>query len=201
MAEVKGKDVTDSLPKNDSKIEKQDGKNDNKDSKNKKPWDYAVSATMSGILTKSACAPFDRIRLLYQVQGMFGNPTVDAVKYKSISHTAKTILREEGFVGFWRGNGTNMLRASVVYAMKFGTNDWMKERMLRKKKKRSARFEERMAKRSQNVLTISIVHLFVQLQIIINWHIMIIAHYSHRSKFVVLVKQVDICDIFVSSSY
>lgn len=104
----------------------------------KKTWDYAASAMMAGVVTKSTCAPLERIRLLYQVQGMFGNSRGDAVKYRSLSHTAKTIFREEGLSGFWKGNWTNMIRAAVVYALKFGTNDIMKARMLRDKKKKAS---------------------------------------------------------------
>lgn len=102
----------------------------------KSSWDYAASAMMAGVVTKSTCAPLERIRLLYQVQGMFQRSSIENVKYQSLIHTAKTIFNEEGLVGFWRGNGTNMIRAAVVYAVKFGTNDTIKERMMKKKKKK-----------------------------------------------------------------
>lgn len=103
---------------------------------------------MAAVITKSVCAPFDRIRLLYQVQGMFNGQedrasgkiphsqkcsaaaAVRRVKYGGLVHTAQTIYREEGIVGFWRGNGANIIRGAMVYAMKFGTNDWLKEKML-----------------------------------------------------------------------
>ncbi|EKX72892.1 mitochondrial carrier protein, putative [Theileria equi strain WA] len=45
---------------------------DSKESqKNGKNRSYVVCGLLSGVITKTICAPFDRIRLLYQVQPMF----------------------------------------------------------------------------------------------------------------------------------
>lgn len=84
---------------------------------------------MSGMLTKTACAPFDRIRLLYQVQPMFANKVGrgNNRKYKGILNTAHVILREEGVVGLWRGNMINTVRGGVCYATKFGVTDITRE--------------------------------------------------------------------------
>lgn len=131
---------------------------------------FAGSAAIAGMITKSVCAPFDRIRLLYQVQGMFSGPkispsvpksrnhpsavaAVHRVKYGSLLHTAKTIYAEEGLVGFWRGNGMNIIRAAVVYAIKFGTNDWIKQRMIAKKARRLQSTEKETAYKRNVLIT------------------------------------------------
>ncbi|SIO73723.1 Mitochondrial transporter (putative) [Babesia microti strain RI] len=92
-------------------------------------YKYIFCGLMSGMLTKTACAPFDRIRLLYQVQPMFANKVGrgNNRKYKGILNTAHVILREEGVVGLWRGNMINTVRGGVCYATKFGVTDITRE--------------------------------------------------------------------------
>lgn len=103
-----------------------------KPKKNKK---YIFCGLLSGVITKTICAPFDRIRLLYQVQPMFlqANATSagesKAFKYRGVLRTAEKIVHEEGLKGLWRGNLMNTFRGGVCYATKFGINDGAKERL------------------------------------------------------------------------
>eukprot|EP00918_Siedleckia_nematoides_P107435 GHVU01234319.1.p1 GENE.GHVU01234319.1~~GHVU01234319.1.p1 ORF type:complete len:220 (+),score=15.51 GHVU01234319.1:57-716(+) len=111
--------------------------------------DFMLAGVISGVVTKTALAPLDRIRLLYQVQGMFNIPKVSGSrtqagrdigtaaqnmqqlvqrhKYPSLFSSVAIIYREEGIPGLWRGNLANIMRASLVYVCKFGTNDVIKE--------------------------------------------------------------------------
>eukprot|EP00922_Rhytidocystis_sp_ex-Travisia-forbesii_P005155 GHVS01007539.1.p1 GENE.GHVS01007539.1~~GHVS01007539.1.p1 ORF type:complete len:454 (-),score=86.40 GHVS01007539.1:363-1670(-) len=91
------------------------------------PLELTLSGVASGVITKTACAPFDRIRLLYQVQPMFSTSSSTPWKYASIGSSVRTITSEEGIRGLWRGNFANMARAAVVYGMKFATNDYVKQ--------------------------------------------------------------------------
>lgn len=84
-----------------------------------------ISGVVSACVTKTAVAPLDRLRLLYQVQGMMSTQS----KYTSIYDSIRTIYKEEGAFGLWRGNLTNMMRAAVVYAVKFSTNDIVKGKL------------------------------------------------------------------------
>lgn len=102
------------------------------------PSELLISAAVSGVVTKTACAPLDRLRLLYQVQGMFSaeeakataasssSPQPRSFKYKSLGSSLCTVVREEGLSGLWRGNGVNSMRAALCYAIKFPTNDVVK---------------------------------------------------------------------------
>ncbi|GIX64962.1 mitochondrial carrier protein, putative [Babesia caballi] len=96
---------------------------------------YVFCGLLSGVITKSLCAPFDRIRLLYQVQPMFAQVNAGSVsrsggfKYHGIFRTAQKIIHEEGLTGLWRGNLMNTIRGGICYATKFGMNDGAKERL------------------------------------------------------------------------
>lgn len=92
----------------------------------------AASGVVAGIVTKTACAPLDRIRLLYQMQGMLNASDASKLKYQGIGQTVQLIVREEGVRGLWRGNFANMIRAAAVYTLKFGTNDLLKMRMAKR---------------------------------------------------------------------
>ncbi|UKJ88941.2 mitochondrial carrier protein [Theileria orientalis] len=99
--------------------------------KNKKKHSFVACGLLSGVITKTICAPFDRIRLLYQVQPMFGQYRNDSFqngrKYKGVLRTAQKIFNEEGFRGLWRGNLANTIRGGICYATKFGMNDTTRE--------------------------------------------------------------------------
>jgi hypothetical protein len=75
----------------------------------------------SGAITKTATAPLERVKILLQLQGMKKQG-----KYRGIMHTLRTIVKEEGWVGLFKGNGANVLRVIPVYALKFSFNDTFK---------------------------------------------------------------------------
>jgi len=80
----------------------------------------------AGAFTKTTTAPLERIKILYQLQGMQAEGVGKNRKYRNIFQTAKVILKEEGIRAFWKGNFANVLRASPVYACKFTFNDQFK---------------------------------------------------------------------------
>ncbi|GFE55561.1 mitochondrial carrier protein [Babesia ovis] len=94
---------------------------------------YIACGLLSGVITKTICAPFDRIRLLYQIQPMFakvngtGCEQNGSLKYQGVIKTAQKIIHEEGMRGLWRGNLMNTTRGGLCYATKFGINDGAKE--------------------------------------------------------------------------
>lgn len=107
------------------------------------PLEYAFCALGSAIVAKTIVAPFDRIRLLYQVQGMMnstqsinimgtGNTLTNTLKYKSLYQTIRMIYNEEGLLSFWCGNLINIYRSCLVYILKFSINDTMKLRRLKR---------------------------------------------------------------------
>lgn len=79
----------------------------------------------AGAVAKTATGPLERIKILFQIQGMQGRDLVNP-KYRGILQTAWVVTKEEGFLALWKGNGANVLRVIPVYGLKFGFNDTFK---------------------------------------------------------------------------
>jgi len=84
-----------------------------------------VAGGCAGAVTKTTVAPLERIKIIFQVQGMKLKPG-EAPKYTGILQTGMKVVREEGFLSLYRSNGVNCLRIIPVYALKFGLNDQFK---------------------------------------------------------------------------
>ena len=87
-----------------------------------------LSGAIAGAVTKTCVAPLERIKILFQIQGMT-SLVVDKNnrKYTGLFQAARLVVREEGFLAFYKGNGANVLRVIPVYALKFSCNDTFKE--------------------------------------------------------------------------
>ena len=75
------------------------------------------------MVTKTAVAPLERTKVLFQLQGrgaLSGPP-----RYLSVPQTLRLIWSEEGLIGWYKGNGANCFRIVPVYALKFGFNDYV----------------------------------------------------------------------------
>lgn len=59
-------------------------------------------------------------------------------KYTSLFQSLKTVLREEGVLSLWKGNGANVVRVVPVYALKFAFNDEFKAIVRRFRAEQSA---------------------------------------------------------------
>lgn len=94
------------------------------------PWvrvKQVLAGAGAGAFTKTAVAPLERIKVLFQLQGMqAGVPP----KYTGIRHALARVYADEGVRGLYRGNGANVVRVVPVYALKFSFNDAFKD-MLR----------------------------------------------------------------------
>jgi len=91
-----------------------------------RPLALASCGAMSGIVTKTVVAPLERVKLLYQVQGLYGTQ-----QYTSVGQSLRKILAEDGFRGFYYGNGANIARILPAYSLKFMFNDTYKSAFLR----------------------------------------------------------------------
>lgn len=83
-----------------------------------------VSGAGSGIVSKTMTAPLDRVKILLQVQGMYGVQIVP--KYRGVWGTLTTVFREEGLRSLWKGNLATVIRTIPVSALKFSLNDEFK---------------------------------------------------------------------------
>lgn len=79
----------------------------------------------AGAVARTATAPLDRIKLLFQVQAMASSGT-SGVAYTSLGQAAAKIYQEEGILAYWKGNGTNIIRIFPYAAAQLAANDQYK---------------------------------------------------------------------------
>lgn len=63
----------------------------------------------AGAVARTATAPLDRIKLLFQVQAVASSGAA-ADSYTGVGQAARKIWAEEGVAAFWKGNGLNIIR-------------------------------------------------------------------------------------------
>lgn len=80
---------------------------------------------MAGAIARTSSAPLDRIKLLFQVQAVASSGT-SATAYTGVWQAARKIVSEEGFLAFWKGNGTNIIRIFPYSAAQLMANDQYK---------------------------------------------------------------------------
>lgn len=74
---------------------------------------------ISGVISKTVTAPFERITIVLQVQDL----KEKEMRYKGIIDALIQIPRREGVLAFWRGNATNCGRYFFTQAITFFFND------------------------------------------------------------------------------
>ncbi|KAI5055822.1 hypothetical protein GOP47_0029343 [Adiantum capillus-veneris] len=86
---------------------------------------YLLAGGVAGAVSRTATAPFDRIKVLLQVQTRpeKGNLNILNCSYK--------IFKDSGLVGFFRGNGLNVLKVAPESAIKFYAYEMFKSIMVK----------------------------------------------------------------------
>lgn len=84
-----------------------------------------VAGGTAGAIARTSTAPLDRIKLLFQVQAVPSSGT-SSTAYTGVWQAASKILREEGILAFWKGNGTNIIRIFPYSAAQLAANDQYK---------------------------------------------------------------------------
>lgn len=77
---------------------------------------YLIAGAVAGAASRTATAPLDRLKVVLQVQ------TTRA----RIMPAIKDIWKEGGFLGFFRGNGLNVLKVAPESAIRFHTYEMLK---------------------------------------------------------------------------
>ncbi|OMO52305.1 Calcium-binding EF-hand [Corchorus olitorius] len=85
-------------------------------SKQVKRSKYFIAGGIAGAASRTATAPLDRLKVVLQVQ------TTRA----SILPAVKKILKEDGLIGFFRGNGLNVVKVAPESAIKFYAYELLK---------------------------------------------------------------------------
>jgi solute carrier family 25 (adenine nucleotide translocator) protein 4/5/6/31 len=81
----------------------------------------------AAVISKSAAAPIERIKLLIQNQEEMLKKGTLSRKYDGVMDCAKRTMAEEGGLSFWRGNLANCLRYFPTQALNFAFKDKIKE--------------------------------------------------------------------------
>ncbi|KAF9622461.1 hypothetical protein IFM89_031667 [Coptis chinensis] len=77
---------------------------------------YLIAGGIAGATSRTATAPLDRLKVVMQVQTTHGR----------IVPAIKDIWREGGLLGFFRGNGLNVLKVAPESAIRFYTYEMLK---------------------------------------------------------------------------
>lgn len=85
-------------------------------SKHIHPSRYLLAGGLAGATSRTATAPLDRLKVVLQVQTTRAH----------IMPALKGIWREGGFLGFFRGNGLNVLKVAPESAIRFYTFEMLK---------------------------------------------------------------------------
>lgn len=86
-----------------------------------------VLSGAAAVISKTAAAPIERVKLLVQNQAeMLKKGTLDT-PYKGIIDCTKRTMEKEGFGSFWKGNLANCVRYFPTQALNFAFKDKIKQ--------------------------------------------------------------------------
>ncbi|KAF3438035.1 hypothetical protein FNV43_RR20791 [Rhamnella rubrinervis] len=90
---------------------------------------------VAAVISKSAAAPIERVKLLLQNQGELIKRGQLSRPYMGVGDCFKRVLREEGLFSFWRGNQANVIRYFPTQAFNFAFKGYFKSILGRSKEK------------------------------------------------------------------
>jgi len=99
-------------------------------SEGKTPLSFAIDFALGGIsgaVAKTMTAPIERVKLIIQTQD--ANPRIrsgEVPRYTGIINCFSRVASEQGFLAFWRGNFTNVIRYFPTQAFNFAFKDTIK---------------------------------------------------------------------------
>jgi len=80
---------------------------------------HLLAGGIAGAISRTCVSPLERLKILYQVQPLHARK-----KYVGIVNSLKIILKEEGMMGYFKGNGTNVIRIVPYSAVQFASYEW-----------------------------------------------------------------------------
>lgn len=99
---------------------------------------FRVDLAMGGlaaVVSKSAAAPIERVKLLLQNQGELLKRGLLKKPYRGIGDCFGRVLREEGVLAFWRGNQANVIRYFPTQAFNFAFKGYFRSLFGRSREK------------------------------------------------------------------
>ncbi|XP_059454624.1 ADP,ATP carrier protein ER-ANT1 [Corylus avellana] len=94
-----------------------------------------VMGGVAAVISKSAAAPLERVKLLLQNQGEMIKRGQLKRPYMGVGECSRRIFREEGLLSFWRGNQANIIRYFPTQAFNFALKGYFKSIFGRSKEK------------------------------------------------------------------
>ena len=88
-----------------------------------------IAGGLAGMMAKSVVAPFDRIKILYQVSSA-------KFQITKLPEIAKRIVKEEGLSALWKGNTATLIRVFPYSGIQFMVFDRCKTYILREQESR-----------------------------------------------------------------
>jgi len=85
---------------------------------------HLIAGGIAGGVSRTVVSPFERMKILFQIQGP------SSTGYTGIWGTLAKIWREEGLVGYMRGNGTNVIRIVPYSAVQFAAYERFKNLLI-----------------------------------------------------------------------
>eukprot|EP00511_Aplanochytrium_stocchinoi_P002570 CAMPEP_0204827170 /NCGR_PEP_ID=MMETSP1346-20131115/4708_1 /ASSEMBLY_ACC=CAM_ASM_000771 /TAXON_ID=215587 /ORGANISM="Aplanochytrium stocchinoi, Strain GSBS06" /LENGTH=426 /DNA_ID=CAMNT_0051955509 /DNA_START=26 /DNA_END=1306 /DNA_ORIENTATION=- len=83
-----------------------------------------VAGGGAGAISRTLTAPMERVKVVLQTQAVSNIP--ESQRYKGIIDCLLGIPKQQGIIGYWRGNGLNVFRIIPNSAIKFSTFDYYK---------------------------------------------------------------------------
>ncbi|KAK3755750.1 hypothetical protein QZH41_019983 [Actinostola sp. cb2023] len=81
---------------------------------------HLIAGGLSGGVSRTCVSPLERVKMLLQIQ-------VSSSKYSGVYGTLATIYRNEGLIGYFKGNGTNIVRIVPYTAVQFAAYEEFKK--------------------------------------------------------------------------
>ncbi|OQR87465.1 Mitochondrial Carrier (MC) Family [Achlya hypogyna] len=86
---------------------------------------YLFAGGVAGCASRTAVAPLERLKILYQVQDVL-KTGAEPKAYGSMTQSLRKILAEEGWRGMFKGNGANCVRVFPYAAIQFAMFEKLK---------------------------------------------------------------------------
>ncbi|KAN0047374.1 hypothetical protein ACTA71_001756 [Dictyostelium dimigraforme] len=91
------------------------------------PMVSLLAGGISGVIAKSTIAPLERVKILFQVKSKF-------YSVNSVYGLMKSIIKNEGIGGLWKGNTATILRIFPYSAIQWASYDYLKNNFVTDKK-------------------------------------------------------------------